>query len=101
MEESKKFDKKAVDEMKGTPWQPVPGRKSIRIPTRIKDEEEGGDEEDGGFEDEEEQEFEVQVEVNDDEDATKMQKPDLEGHEIKHRAMPVRRSDIDKYGYTE
>ena len=33
MEESKKFDKEMVENMQGLPWQPVPGRKTNRIPT--------------------------------------------------------------------
>ena len=36
MEESKKFDRKMVEDMQGLPWQPIPGRKTNRIPTHIR-----------------------------------------------------------------
>eukprot|EP00973_Karenia_brevis_P073639 10231375-Karenia_brevis.AAC.1 len=101
MEENQKFNKEIIEGMAGTPWQPVPGKKSNRIPTKIKEEGEEGDEDDEAIEEEEEQEFEVQVEVDEDEDASKLAKPDLEGREIKHRALSVRREDIKQYGYTD
>ena len=34
---SDQFNAKMIEEMKGTPWRPVPGRDSLRIPTDIKE----------------------------------------------------------------
>ena len=32
---SDQFDASLIDELRGTPWQPVPGRESLKIPTNI------------------------------------------------------------------
>eukprot|EP00973_Karenia_brevis_P035509 4894421-Karenia_brevis.AAC.1 len=73
--------------MKGLPWQPVANKKSNRIPTRIKEEGDGDDEEDEIVDEDEENEFEIQVETGEDEDASRLLKPDLVSKEIKRRAM--------------
>ena len=45
VEESRKFNKQVVEEIKGVPWQPVPNRRSNKIPTRIQEDEDDEDEE--------------------------------------------------------
>ena len=35
LDEVGNFDKKQIEEIRGTPWEPVPGRKSLHIPTNI------------------------------------------------------------------
>eukprot|EP00973_Karenia_brevis_P042574 5893899-Karenia_brevis.AAC.2 len=83
VEESKKFDKNFIEEMKGLPWQPVPGRKSNRVPTQIREE---VDDEQEDAEDEDEKQFEVQVEVEeDDTDEARPLKPELDA-EARQRA---------------
>eukprot|EP00973_Karenia_brevis_P052152 7245402-Karenia_brevis.AAC.1 len=60
--------------MKGTPWQPVPGKRNNRIPTQIGDDsEENQESEDIG--EEEEQEFRVQVEMDEDESTPAPKRP--------------------------
>eukprot|EP00973_Karenia_brevis_P073421 10200292-Karenia_brevis.AAC.1 len=63
--------------MKGTPWQPVPGRRNNRIPTQIGD----GSEEDQDGEnigEDEDQEFRVQVEIEEDENTPEAKRPEFE-----------------------
>eukprot|EP00973_Karenia_brevis_P081778 11337618-Karenia_brevis.AAC.1 len=60
--------------MRGTPWQPVPGKRSNRIPTQIEGEE---DQEEENME-EEDQEFKVQVKIEEDESMPKPKRPEFE-----------------------
>eukprot|EP00973_Karenia_brevis_P095124 12425779-Karenia_brevis.AAC.1 len=77
LEEEKKFQADKINEMQGTPWQPVPGRKTNRIPTRIA-EAEDGEVEDDEVDPVEEENFEIQVDdaAEEDDDFTK---PDMSG----------------------
>ena len=43
VEENKKFSKQDIEEVRGVPWQPVPGRRTNKIPTHIKESEDGGE----------------------------------------------------------
>ena len=43
VEENQKFSKQDIEEVRGVPWQPVPGRRTNKIPTHIKESEDGGE----------------------------------------------------------
>eukprot|EP00973_Karenia_brevis_P075204 10447424-Karenia_brevis.AAC.1 len=82
--------------MKGVPWQPVPGRKTNKIPTRIEE----GDEVEEEDDDEEVEKFEVHVEQQkEDEDVPN--KPGMASATPGTRAMYVKRQDIKDYGPTK
>ena len=86
--------------MRGTPWQPVPGKRSNRIPTQIvegSEEDEEQDEENAGQED---QEFKIQVEIGEDEDVPKAKRPEFEDGNSEVRGMYVTRKDVDEFGPT-
>ena len=96
VEEDKKFNEAKLKEMKALPWQPVPRRRTNRIPTAIAAE--GGEEE--KVEDEDVEKFEVQVEQQaEDEDMPK--KPQFSDKASGSRAMYVRQQDIKEHGPTK
>eukprot|EP00973_Karenia_brevis_P032775 4523569-Karenia_brevis.AAC.1 len=85
--------------MSGVPWQPNPKRKTNKIATHIKEEQEEEDEEDISREDEEK--FDVQVDMEQDENQDVPEKPNLRQDAREIRGMPVRRDDIRKFGPTK
>ena len=94
VQEEKKFIESALHEMQGVPWQPVPGRKNNKIPTRIAEE---GEEE---VEDDEAEKFEVQVEELE-EDKDMPRKPHMTDMTRGSRAMYVKQQDIRDHGPTK
>eukprot|EP00973_Karenia_brevis_P021400 2941651-Karenia_brevis.AAC.1 len=84
--------------MKGTPWRPVPGRRSNKVQTQIGEDTEEN-QEDESIE-EEEQEFRVQVEIEEDESTPKPKRPEFEENKSEIRDMYVRKDDIRDFGPT-
>eukprot|EP00973_Karenia_brevis_P075571 10498545-Karenia_brevis.AAC.1 len=99
LEKKKKYDKARLEEMKGTPWQPVPGKRSNRIPTQILEGSEEEEQEEQNAE-EEDQEFKVQVEIEEDEGIPKPKRPEFEDRGDDIRGMYVRREDVNDFGPT-
>eukprot|EP00973_Karenia_brevis_P047366 6576884-Karenia_brevis.AAC.1 len=85
--------------MKGTPWQPVPGRRNNKIPTQIGDDSQENQEGEN-IEEEEDQEFRVQVEIDEDESTPKQKRPEFEESKSEIRDMYVRKDDIKDFGPT-
>eukprot|EP00973_Karenia_brevis_P068031 9464971-Karenia_brevis.AAC.1 len=98
VEESKKFDSEKIQQLRGVPWQPVPHKKSNRIPTHIKEDE---DDEEEDIEEEDEEKFEIQVEEAIEEDEDIPRKPQMVGPASGVRAMAIKKEDVEKYGYTK
>eukprot|EP00973_Karenia_brevis_P037936 5231424-Karenia_brevis.AAC.1 len=85
--------------MSGVPWQPNAKRKTNKIATHIKEEQDEDDEEEQAEEDEEK--FEVQVDMDQDEDRERPEKPNLRQDAKETRGMSVRRTDISRFGPTK
>eukprot|EP00973_Karenia_brevis_P007646 1038579-Karenia_brevis.AAC.1 len=75
----------------------MPGKRTNKIPTAIKDEEEGR--EDDEMDDDED--FSVQVEQDEADEETDIRKPDMQSKECMPRAMGIKKADIDRYGPTK
>eukprot|EP00973_Karenia_brevis_P073345 10189373-Karenia_brevis.AAC.1 len=75
MKEEEKFNKQAIEEMSGVPWHPNPRRKTNKITTHIKEEQDEEGKEEQASEDEEK--FEVQVDMDQDEDCERPETPNL------------------------
>jgi hypothetical protein len=110
MERSKKWDVEAMKKIKGSPWKPNPNRKSLRITTRIcqEDEDDSENEDDDPDKDPGDvgEEFEIKVDTNEDEEKQReaiRKAKEVEEFEDRHPRtfkMYIMKEDIFKYGIT-
>ena len=109
-EKDMKWDVEAMASVKGLPWKPNPNRRSLRIPTRIiQDDEEASEGEDGDPDmapEDVEGDFEVKIDEKEDEEkqreAIKRAKEEekFDKRNAKPYTMYIMKSDIIKYGPT-
>ena len=103
MNEEQRFNGKAIESMRGTPWKPSTRHKGTKIRTHLSEKEEEGDEEE---EEEEEELDEVPEEVYDDEDPPEVVEEIAEQQEIIHSrvglsySFTIKARDVAKYGAT-